>query len=75
MVNLIGVEPDHACRQRLLALDGVHLHLYGKAPRPGRKLGHVTVVGRDEADRDTRLAAAFAALDYLHSPPSASRHD
>ena len=28
----------------LLALPGVHLHLYGKAePRPGRKMGHLTV--------------------------------
>jgi 5-(carboxyamino)imidazole ribonucleotide synthase len=40
MVNLIGELPD--C-QALLALPDVHLHLYGKAPRPARKLGHVTV--------------------------------
>jgi len=40
MVNLIGELPD--C-QALLALPDVHLHLYGKTPRPGRKLGHVTV--------------------------------
>jgi 5-(carboxyamino)imidazole ribonucleotide synthase len=26
---------------------GVKLHLYGKAPRPGRKIGHVTVLGDD----------------------------
>ena len=31
-----------------LALPGVHLHLYGKGDaRPGRKMGHVTVTGRD----------------------------
>jgi 5-(carboxyamino)imidazole ribonucleotide synthase len=32
----------------LIGEDGVHLHLYGKeAPRPGRKMGHLTVVGDD----------------------------
>lgn len=62
MVNLIGTEPDRERRHRLLALDGVHLHLYGKTPRPGRKLGHVTVVGHDEPDRDARLATVLQAL-------------
>ncbi len=47
MVNLIGETPAAAA---VLAVDGAHLHLYGKAPRPGRKLGHVTVTGRDDLD-------------------------
>jgi 5-(carboxyamino)imidazole ribonucleotide synthase len=51
MVNLIGTLPDRAA---VLALPGAHLHLYGKTPRPGRKLGHVTVRGEDAA----RVAAA-----------------
>lgn len=41
MLNLIGELPD---RRRILQLPGAHLHLYGKAPREGRKLGHVTLV-------------------------------
>jgi 5-(carboxyamino)imidazole ribonucleotide synthase len=40
MVNLIGELPDTA---EVLAVKNAHLHLYGKEPRPGRKLGHVTV--------------------------------
>jgi 5-(carboxyamino)imidazole ribonucleotide synthase len=51
MVNLIGETPPAGA---VLAVDGTHLHLYGKAPRPGRKLGHVTVTGR--ADLDAALA-------------------
>ena len=47
MVNLIGQTPPTAA---VLAVDGAHLHLYGKAPRPGRKLGHDTVTGRDDLD-------------------------
>ncbi len=40
MVNLIG---DHPPAAELLAVPGARLHLYGKSPRPGRKLGHVTI--------------------------------
>ena len=52
MVNLIGRIPDD--RQ---SLDGgpCNLHDYGKAPRPGRKLGHVTVVSDDRDERDQIL--------------------
>jgi 5-(carboxyamino)imidazole ribonucleotide synthase len=41
MVNLIGSMPEPSV---LTDVPGVHLHLYGKQPRPGRKLGHVTLV-------------------------------
>jgi 5-(carboxyamino)imidazole ribonucleotide synthase len=39
-VNLIGELPD---ANEFLALPDAHLHLYGKSPRPGRKVGHVTL--------------------------------
>jgi 5-(carboxyamino)imidazole ribonucleotide synthase len=45
---------------RGLAVDGAHVHLYGKSARPGRKLGHVTVCG-DEAE-EVRFRAWSAAL-------------
>jgi len=41
LVNLIGSLPRS---QDVLGIPGAHLHLYGKEPRPGRKLGHVTLV-------------------------------
>ena len=59
MVNLIGKLPDPA---RILALPGTHLHLYGKAPRPGRKLGHVNVTGADAGQVDQRLAAVLSEI-------------
>ena len=40
MINLIGTLPDPA---RVLSVPDAHLHLYGKKPRPGRKLGHATL--------------------------------
>ncbi len=41
MVNLIGTIPSE---KSLAAIPGASVHVYGKEPRPGRKLGHVTVV-------------------------------
>src|SRR5215204_3557680 len=46
MINLIGTIPD---RRSVLAIRDAHLHLYGKSPRPGRKLGHITLNCQDEA--------------------------
>jgi hypothetical protein len=49
--NLIGTVPD---TREILSVPGVHLHLYGKAPRPGRKLGHVTLRADDANNFDER---------------------
>jgi len=45
-----------------LADPGAHVHLYGKGPRPGRKLGHVTLVGDDAPSLYRRAWQAAAAL-------------
>jgi len=50
---------------RGLAVEGAHVHLYGKSARPGRKLGHVTVCG-DEAD--VVRARAWSAAIALGTP-------
>lgn len=44
MVNLVGGWPDPLERDGILAVPSCHLHLYGKSPRPGRKVGHATLV-------------------------------
>ena len=54
MVNAIGALPD---RDEVLAVPGAHFHDYAKDPRPGRKVGHVTVTAEDTDDLDARLAA------------------
>ncbi|WP_421718180.1 5-(carboxyamino)imidazole ribonucleotide synthase [Algiphilus sp.] len=46
MINLIGSLPDRA---QVLGVEGAHLHHYGKAPRPGRKVGHITLTAADTA--------------------------
>ena len=59
MVNFIGRMPD---RDRLLALPGLHFHDYGKAPRPGRKIGHCTIVAATAAERDRLLRRVLKLL-------------
>jgi 5-(carboxyamino)imidazole ribonucleotide synthase len=51
MVNVVGgpvgADPRGRLGEGLAADPGAHVHLYGKAWRPGRKLGHVTVCDPD----------------------------
>lgn len=61
MVNVVGAdEPAMPAAGR--AVDGAFVHDYGKAWRPGRKLGHVTAVD-DDAER-ARVTAWAGALAY-----------
>lgn len=59
MINLIGRMPDHGA---VLGHAGVHLHDYGKSERPGRKLGHCTLVERTARARDARARRLLAEL-------------
>lgn len=52
MLNFIGELPDI---DALLKIPDAHVHLYAKAPRAGRKLGHVTMVAEDDKTREKRL--------------------
>ncbi|MEM8816344.1 MAG: 5-(carboxyamino)imidazole ribonucleotide synthase [Pseudomonadota bacterium] len=52
MLNLIGELPAAA---RDADAGGAVLHDYGKSPRPGRKLGHMTLIADSAAERDARL--------------------
>ena len=49
-----------------LAMTGVSVHLYGKEPRPGRKLGHVTVIG---TATDRCADRAWKAVELLTNEP------
>jgi 5-(carboxyamino)imidazole ribonucleotide synthase len=53
MVNCIGARPEP---RAVLAIPGAHFHDYGKAPRPGRKVGHITITGDDEHEVRARMA-------------------
>jgi 5-(carboxyamino)imidazole ribonucleotide synthase len=68
MVNLLGYEQSQsnyqAKRQQLAAIPKSHLHWYGKMEsRPGRKLGHITVLLED-VEQGEAIASAIEALWY-----------
>jgi 5-(carboxyamino)imidazole ribonucleotide synthase len=66
MINLIGTMPGRAA---LLCHAGVHLHDYGKEARPGRKLGHLTVVEENAARCERRARGLLAELaPQIHIP-------
>ena len=66
MVNVLGGPAEGTMADRLPALmrdqPGAKVHDYGKDPRPGRKVGHVTTTG---ADRGHVLARARAAVGFF----------
>ena len=68
MANVLGGDPTPAMRidERLhhtyARFPDARVHLYGKAERPGRKIGHVTVRGDDLDEVRTR---ARLAADHL----------
>jgi 5-(carboxyamino)imidazole ribonucleotide synthase len=67
MANVLGGEPggmgiDERLHHLFAAEPGVKVHLYGKAVRPGRKIGHVTALGDD---LETVRAKAARAARWL----------
>jgi 5-(carboxyamino)imidazole ribonucleotide synthase len=82
MVNLLGFETadhDYAQRRRqLAALPGATVHWYGKRDaRPGRKLGHVTLV-LDAPSAEQRQSLASQRLNAVRAiwplPPASEQH-
>jgi 5-(carboxyamino)imidazole ribonucleotide synthase len=61
MINFLGTMPD---LERLLSIDGLAFHDYGKEPRPGRKLGHCTILKSRAAERDSALSEALKSIEW-----------
>ncbi len=64
MINILGkdlelVDVDHLSKE-----PGIKLHIYGKRRvEPKRKMGHITVLGDDEAEVDQKLSFVKAMLN------------
>lgn len=65
MMNILGGPSEGTLEERFAPAMAAHprakIHTYGKAPRPGRKVGHVNVSGDDldEVVYEARAAASF----------------
>jgi 5-(carboxyamino)imidazole ribonucleotide synthase len=65
MVNLIGEVPDLAA---VSGVPGTHVHVYGKQPRPLRKLGHITLCAEDAETLARRVEAVWRMLGEAAGP-------
>jgi len=59
MYNILGHIPP---RERVMAVEGAHLHLYGKAPTEKRKVGHATLVAQSLGGLESGSGQLAAAL-------------
>jgi 5-(carboxyamino)imidazole ribonucleotide synthase len=59
MYNLVGALPE---RKDVLDVADAHLHFYGKEPRPGRKVGHLTVLSNTVQERESKMAVLTPRL-------------
>ncbi len=79
MANVLGAEqpPAMGMDERLHHLFGripeAHVHLYGKQERPGRKIGHVNVLGDDPASVRERAERAAHWLSHAQWGPATTR--
>jgi 5-(carboxyamino)imidazole ribonucleotide synthase len=61
MINFLGTMPD---KEALMAIDGLTYHDYGKQARPGRKVGHCTILKKHARDRDQALQVALKLIRW-----------
>jgi 5-(carboxyamino)imidazole ribonucleotide synthase len=61
MINFLGKMPD---LKRLLAIEGLAFHDYGKEARPARKLGHCTILRRQPKERNLALVDALKLIEW-----------
>jgi 5-(carboxyamino)imidazole ribonucleotide synthase len=67
MANVLGGDDEDVYDRyiHVMAADpAVKVHMYGKQVRPGRKIGHVTVLGEDVADLTDRARRAASYLRW-----------
>ena len=83
MLNILGgAQPDShlAMAEAALSIPGARIHMYGKgAARPGRKMGHVTVVAGSMSQAERYITPLITLVDQIRAerqrprPPSGTQ--
>ncbi|WP_136487768.1 5-(carboxyamino)imidazole ribonucleotide synthase [Vibrio sp. H11] len=60
MINILG---EDTLPTQLLAMEGCHIHWYGKEKRPGRKMGHINVTADYSGELQRKLCELATVLD------------
>jgi len=69
MVNLIGTVPSE---KAIAEIANATLHVYGKTDRPGRKVGHITLVDDSKTGSDVFVENLITLLDMVGEKELAS---
>ncbi|WP_086829029.1 5-(carboxyamino)imidazole ribonucleotide synthase [Allokutzneria sp. NRRL B-24872] len=72
--ELPGMTVDERLHHLYARFPDAHVHLYGKAERPGRKVGHVTVLGTDMAEVRRRAGLSAHWLSHAEWPDGYDIH-
>lgn len=65
MINILG---EDTLPEAVIAMDGCHVHWYGKEKRTGRKMGHINVCGDYNGELQRKLVALAQILDKSSFP-------
>lgn len=65
MINILG---EDTLPTEVFAMDGCHIHWYGKEKRAGRKMGHINVCGDYNGELQRKLCALANLLDKQAFP-------
>lgn len=65
MINILG---EDTLPTELLAMEGCHIHWYGKDKRPGRKMGHINVTADYSGELQRKLCEIAGYLDAKAFP-------
>jgi 5-(carboxyamino)imidazole ribonucleotide synthase len=68
MINIVGRAPAAA---QVLAVDGAHLHMYGKKERARRKIGHITVTRDSKVGVQHAVGELLGLVDAANEPVTA----
>ncbi|WP_062267118.1 5-(carboxyamino)imidazole ribonucleotide synthase [Endozoicomonas arenosclerae] len=60
MINILG---EDTIPEAVMAMEGCHIHWYGKEKRPGRKMGHINVCSDDQQGLQSKLCELAKVLD------------
>lgn len=65
MINILG---EDTLPETVMAVEGVHVHWYGKVKRSGRKMGHINVCGDSSGSVQSKLSDLAQWLDQAAYP-------
>jgi phosphoribosylaminoimidazole carboxylase len=75
MLNILGgknADSHNSIVKEAISMNGANLHMYGKASKPGRKIGHITILGAEMRKAENQVAKLITIADAMRSERKSS---